>query len=440
MKQGRMVTVMAQGIKIGPARALRGTVAIPGDKSLSHRSIMLAGLADTPVKVRNFLASADCLSTVACMRKLGVSVHVRPDGEVTVQGKGLFGLSEPDNVLDAGNSGTTIRLLSGLLAGQPFFSVLTGDDSLRRRPMARIVTPLTQMGAKLVGRENSRYAPVAIEPTASLQGIRYAMPVASAQVKSAIMFAALYAASPTTITEPYLSRDHTERMFSQFGAPVFRNDLSVTVNPVSSLRAPAVVDVPGDFSSAAFLLVAATIIPQSEVLLTNVGINPTRTGLLDVLREMGADIEVVAERRSGEEPVADLRARSASLKGISVSSEIIPRLIDEIPILAVAALFARGRTRIEGAEELRVKETDRLRAMSCELVRMGGDVTERRDGLTIEGTGKLHAADCLAYADHRVAMALTVAGMASEGVCLDDAGCVAISFPGFFEVMEGCRA
>ena len=389
MKQGRMVTVMAQGIKIGPARALRGTVAIPGDKSLSHRSIMLAGLADTPVKVRNFLASADCLSTVACMRKLGVSVHLRPDGEVTVQGKGLFGLSEPDNVLDAGNSGTTIRLLSGLLAGQPFFSVLTGDDSLRRRPMARIVTPLTQMGAKLVGRENSRYAPVAIEPTASLQGIRYAMPVASAQVKSAIMFAALYAASPTTITEPYLSRDHTERMFGQFGAPVFRDNLSVTVNPVSSLRAPAVVDVPGDFSSAAFLLVAATIIPNSEVLLTNVGINPTRTGLLDVLREMGADIEVVAERRSGEEPVADLRVRSASLKGISVSSEIIPRLIDEIPILAVAALFARGRTRIEGAEELRVKETDRLRAMSCELVRMGGDVTERRDGLIIEGTGKV---------------------------------------------------
>ena len=379
---------MARGIKISPARALRGTVAIPGDKSLSHRSIMLAGLADTPVTVKNFLASADCLSTVACMRALGVSVHVRPDGDVIVQGKGLYGLSEPDNVLDAGNSGTTIRLLSGLLAGQPFFSVLTGDHSLRRRPMARIVTPLTQMGARLVGRENSRYAPVAIEPAASLQGIRYTMPVASAQVKSAIMFAALYAASPTTITEPYLSRDHTERMFGQFGAPVLRDNLSVTVNPASSLRAPAVVNVPGDFSSAAFLLVAATIIPDSEVLLTNVGINPTRTGLLEVLREMGADIEVLAERRSGEEPVADLRVRSASLKGISVSSEIIPRLIDEIPILAVAALFARGRTRIEGAEELRVKETDRLRAMSCELVRMGGDVTERRDGLIIEVKAK----------------------------------------------------
>jgi 3-phosphoshikimate 1-carboxyvinyltransferase len=306
--------------------------------------------------------------------------------------------------------------------------------------MARIVTPLTQMGAKLVGRENSRYAPVAIEPAASLRGIRYDMPVASAQVKSAIMFASLYASSPTTVTEPYLSRDHTERMFVQFGVPLFQEELSVTVNPVSSLQAPAVIDVPGDFSSAAFLLVAATIIPDSEVVLTNVGINPTRTGLLDVLRDMGADIKVLAQRRSGEEPVADLRVRSAALRGVSVSSDMIPRLIDEIPVLAVAALFARGRTRIEGAEELRVKETDRLRAMACELVRMGGDVTERRDGLIIEGTGKLHSAECLTYADHRVAMALTVAGVASEGVCLDDAGCVAISFPGFFEVMEGCRA
>lgn len=431
---------MTGGRVITPARALRGTVAVPGDKSLSHRSIMLAGLADTPVTVKNFLASADCLSTVACMRALGVSVNVRSNGEVAVRGKGLYGLSEPDNVLDAGNSGTTIRLLSGLLSGQPFFSVLTGDDSLRRRPMARIVTPLTQMGAKLVGRENSRYAPVAIEPAASLRGIRYDMPVASAQVKSAIMFASLYASSPTTVTEPYLSRDHTERMFAQFGVPVFREELSVTVNPVSSLQAPAVVDVPGDFSSAAFLLVAATIIPDSEVVLTNVGVNPTRTGLLDVLRDMGADIEVLSQRSSGEEPVADLRVRSAALRGVSVSSEMIPRLIDEIPVLAVAALFARGRTRIEGAEELRVKETDRLRAMACELARMGGDVTERRDGLIIEGTGKLHSAECLTYADHRVAMALTVAGMASEGVCLDDRGCVAISFPSFFEIMEGCRA
>ena len=429
---------MAEVKKIDPVGSLRGEVAIPGDKSLSHRSIMLASLAETPVTVQNFLASEDCLSTVSCMRAMGVGVDVGSNGQVSVRGKGLYGLSEPENVLDAGNSGTTLRLLSGLLSGQSFFSVLTGDDSLRRRPMARIVTPLTQMGARIVGRGNSRYAPVAIEPSGSLNGIRYTMPVASAQVKSAIMFAALYAGSSTVITEPYLSRDHTERMFAQFGVPVSRKGLTVTVEPVSALRAPAVVEIPGDFSSAAFLIVAATIIPNSEVLLTHVGINPTRTGLLEVLREMGADIEVLNERLSGEEPVADLRVHSAALHGVSVESEMIPRLIDEIPILAVAALFAQGQTLIQGAEELRVKETDRLKAMACELVRMGGKVTEQRDGMIIEGAGKLHFAECLTYADHRVAMALTVAGMAGEGVALDDSGCVCISFPGFFEAMDGC--
>lgn len=429
---------MTGNLKIGPVRGLQGTVAVPGDKSLSHRSIMLAGLADTPVVVRNFLVAEDCLSTVSCMRALGVSVEIKPDGSVLVQGRGLYGLREPDDVLDAGNSGTTIRLLSGLLAGQPFFSVLTGDESLRRRPMARIVTPLTQMGARLFGREKSRYAPVAIEPSGSLKGIDYMMPVASAQVKSAIMFAALYADSPTTITEPYLSRDHTERMFIQFGVEVFRQGLSVRVNPVGTLKASAVVDVPGDFSSAAFLLVAATIIPGSELLLTHVGINPTRTGLLEVLQQMGADIEVTKERLNGEEPVADLRVRSARLKGVSIGSDMIPRLIDEIPILAVAALFAEGQTLIHGAEELRVKETDRLRAMANELKRMGGDIAENPDGLLIQGNGRLHSAKCLTYADHRVAMSLAVAGMAAHGVEIDDPGCAEISFPGFFEVMKGC--
>ena len=429
---------MAGMLKVGPVRALAGTVAVPGDKSLSHRSIMLAGLADTRVEVQNFLAAEDCLSTVSCMRALGVSVDIEPDGRVFVQGKGLYGLSEPDNVLDAGNSGTTIRLLSGLLAGQSFFSVLTGDDSLRRRPMARIITPLTQMGARIIGRENSRCAPVAIDATGSLHGIEYRMPVASAQVKSALMFAALYADSPTVISEPYLSRDHTERMFAQFGADIIRDGLAVKVNPASSLRAPSVVEVPGDFSSAAFLLIAATILPDSMVTLTNVGVNPTRTGLLDVLRQMGADIEVMNERLSGMEPVADLRVRSAKLQGIAIDSELIPRLIDEIPVLAVAALFAEGETLIQGAEELRVKETDRLRAMASELNRMGGSVTERPDGLLIQGQAKLKPAECMTYGDHRVAMSLAVAGMASEGVVLDDAGCVNISFPGFFDLMKGC--
>lgn len=423
---------------INPSGSLTGSVTVPGDKSLSHRSIMLAGLADSPVEVCNFLAAEDCISTVSCMRALGVSVEFDLDGTVRVTGKGLFGLKEPDTILDAGNSGTTIRLLSGLLAGQPFFSVLTGDASLRRRPMARIINPLTQMGARIIGREKSRYAPVAIDFAESLKGIDYKMPVASAQVKSAIMFAALYADSPTSITEPYLSRDHTERMFKQFGVTVLRNKLSVTVEPVSRLDAPARIDVPGDFSSAAFLLVAATIIPDSDLLIRNVGVNSTRTGLLDVLKEMGANIEVLNQRQSGEEPVADLRVRTAPIRGISIGSELIPRLIDEIPVLAVAALFADGETLIQGAEELRVKETDRLKAMACELNRMGGRIKENPDGMLIQGKCRLQSAECATYADHRVAMALAVAGMAADGVALDDAGCVAISFPGFFETMKGC--
>ena len=289
-----------------------------------------------------------------------------------------------------------------------------------------------------MGREKSRYAPIAIEGTGSLQGIEYRMPVASAQVKSALMFAALYAGSPTTISEPYLSRDHTERMFAQFGIPVQRQGLAVIVKPVSSLKAPSIVEVPGDFSSAAFLLVAATIIPDSELTLTNVGVNPTRTGLLDVLRQMGADIELLNERLSGEEPVADLRVRSARLRGISIGRELIPRLIDEIPVLAVAALYATGETLIQGAEELRVKETDRLLAMATELNRMGGVIEERPDGLLIQGDGRLNPTECRTYGDHRVAMSLAVAGMAHAGATLDDAGCVNISFPGFFDLMKGC--
>ena len=425
--------------KIGPAVAIAGSVEVPGDKSLSHRSLMLAGLADSPVIIKHFLPSEDCLSTKSCMQALGVKVETGLDGELLVQGRGLFGLKEPENVLDAGNSGTTIRLLCGILVGQPFFSVLTGDQSLRRRPMARIIAPLTQMGGRIIGRENNRCAPIAIEAAASLHGIEYAMPVASAQVKSALMFAALYADSPTTISEPYASRDHTERMFAQFGVDIVRDGLKVIVRPASALQAPQSIDIPGDFSSAAFLLVAATIMPGSDVLLTNVGINPTRTGLLDALLQMGANIEILNRRLSGEELVADLRVRSAGLKGIEVNSEMIPRLIDEIPILAVAALFAEGQTLIQGAEELRVKETDRLRAMACELVRMGGKVTERPDGLLIEGSSRLHVADCLTYADHRVAMSLAVAGMAADGVNLDDPLCVNISFPGFFETMDRIR-
>ncbi|MDR7865351.1 MAG: 3-phosphoshikimate 1-carboxyvinyltransferase [Sporomusaceae bacterium] len=421
---------MKESIK--PVRRLTGEIAIPGDKSISHRSVMLAGLADGPVRIRNFLAAADCLSTVACMRALGVKIERPGENELIVLGNGLYGLSEPEEVLDAGNSGTTIRLLSGILAGQPFFSVLSGDGSLRRRPMARVIAPLAKMGCRIYGREQSRYAPLAIVPADGIHGIDYTMPVASAQVKSALLFAGMFADGPTRITEPYISRDHSERMLQTFGAKVTRSGLTVSLSPVQELSAPQLIDVPGDISSAAFWLVAATIIPGSRLRLTNVGINPTRTGIIDILRQMGADIEITARHQAGEEPVADLVVTAAELNGTTIEGEIIPRLIDEIPVLAVAALFAKGRTIISGAEELRVKETDRLRAITLELTKMGARIEETADGLIIDGPQALTAAVCHSHDDHRMAMALAVAGLAAGGAEIEEAACVAISYPRFF--------
>lgn len=430
---------MGKIMKLTPANGLSGIVNIPGDKSISHRSVMLAGLADTPVKVTNFLHAADCKSTIGCMQALGVKVEQDTAGVLDITGRGLYGLSEPHDVLDAGNSGTTIRLLTGLLGAQPFFCVMTGDASLRKRPMARVFTPLAKMGLHIKGRENSRYAPLAIMPTEQVHGIQYDMPVASAQVKSAILLAALYANSPTTITEPLPSRDHTERMFETFGVPVRRTGNSISIEPVKKLTAPAIINVPGDISSAAFWLVAASIIPNSELTLVNVGINPTRTGVLDVLKQMGADITITNERWSGCEPVADIVVRSAQLKGIVISTEIIPRLIDEIPVLAVAALFAEGRTVVQGAEELRVKETDRLRAVALELGKMGAKITETSDGLIIDGAQKLNNTLCHSHDDHRMAMALAIAGTASHGVEIEEADCVKISYPDFFAVLAGLK-
>ncbi|HWR45265.1 3-phosphoshikimate 1-carboxyvinyltransferase [Sporomusa sp.] len=430
---------MGEVIKLNPTNGLVGTVNIPGDKSISHRSVMLAGLADTPVKVTNFLHAADCWSTIDCMRAMGVSVEQDESGGLTITGRGFYGLSEPYDVLNAGNSGTTIRLLTGLLGAQSFFSVMTGDASLRKRPMARVITPLAKMGLNILGREQSRYAPLAITPAKQVTGIEYAMPVASAQVKSAILLAALYANSPTIITEPMPSRDHTERMFETFGIPVTRTGNAITLEPVQELTAPELINVPGDISSAAFWLVAASIIPNSQLTLVNVGINPTRTGILDVLKQMGADITITNERWSGREPVADIIVRSAQLKGVTIEAEIIPRLIDEIPVLAVAALFAEGQTVVQGAEELRVKETDRLKAVTLELGKMGAEITETPDGLVIEGPQKLSFAVCYSHDDHRMAMALAVAGVASQGVEIGEPDCVKISYPDFFAVLTGLR-
>ena len=432
---------MAEIRTIAPARhGWQGEIDIPGDKSISHRSVMFAGLGNTPVHIRNFLHAEDCLSTVGVMRALGVNVEFRNEHELIVTGRGLHGLTEPLTVLDAGNSGTTLRLMMGLLAPQPFLSVFCGDSSLTRRPMGRVLRPLSEMGAQIYGRSENNNLPLTIVPAAAkLRGIHYESPVASAQVKSAILLAGLYADAPTTVTEPYVSRDHTEQMLAGFGVHLERSGTSVTLYPVEKggYRAPDEITVPGDISSAAFFLVAGSIIADSRLLLKNVGINPTRTGILDVLTEMGAHITLQNERTSGGERVADIAVEAAHLHGVSFGAEIMPRLIDEIPVLAVAALFAEGDTVITGAGELRVKETDRLRAIAAEFQKLAPDsIEEREDGLVIHGNAKIERAQVSSWGDHRMAMSLAVLGAAAEGVLLENPDSVNISYPTFFSELD----
>lgn len=431
---------MAEGKEIRPAkRGLTGKIRVPGDKSVSHRSVMFSAIAKGKVRVRNFLEAADCLSTAACMRALGAGVERQADGSFLVTGVGLHGLKEPQGVLDAGNSGTTLRLLLGILAAQPFFSALSGDASLSRRPMGRVVEPLTRMGATIRGRGANRFLPLAVLPhEGSLRAMDYESPVASAQVKSAVLLAGLYAERETCLTEPALSRDHTERMLSAFGARIEHEGTKVTIEPADELFAPEEIVVPGDISSAAYWLVAASLIEGSDIILQDVGVNPTRTGILDVLSDMGANITIDNERESGGEALADIRVRTASLRGTSFGGEIIPRLIDEIPILAVAALFADGDTVISGAAELRVKETDRLAAVTTELNRLAsGAVEAKEDGMVIHGGRTLSPASCRTYDDHRMAMSLAVAGAAGVGVTLDAPSCVNISYPPFYQTLDG---
>lgn len=427
---------MRDNLEVNAVKGLQGEIFIPGDKSISHRSVMFSSLGDKAVTIKNFLNSQDCLSTVSCMEALGVKIEKINDNELVVHGVGINGLKEPENVLDAGDSGTTLRLLMGMLSAQNFFVTFTGDDSLRKRPMARVIKPLSKMGAQLVSRENSRLLPLAILPVEQIKAINYEMPMASAQVKSAILLAGMYADSKTIVTEPYVSRDHTEKMFETFGVELYKEGTSVGIQKVEQLISPETLEVPGDISSAAFWLVAASIIPNSNLTLKNVGVNKTRTGIIDVLLNMGADIKVVNERMSGKEPMADLIVKSAKLKGTSFGAEIMPRLIDEIPVIAVAAMFAEGKTIITGAEELRVKETDRLSAVVNEFSKMGGNIVGTEDGLIIEGTGKLNKANCYSYHDHRIAMALAVAGAAAEGVNIENPDCVCISYPTFYQTLE----
>ena len=418
-------------------KALRGEVIIPGDKSVSHRSVMFSALGDTPVHITNFLPSADCLSTVGVMRALGAKVDIISDTELIVKGNGLHGLQEPATILDAGNSGTTLRLMMGMLAPQKFVSVFTGDSSLHKRPMGRVIKPLSQMGAHIVGRADNTKLPITIVPVdGKLKGYKYNMPVASAQVKSAMLLAGLFAEGETTVVEPYPSRNHTELMLEAFGVKLKYEGTSITITAPDKLVAPKELVVPGDISSAAFWLVAASIIPGSELLLKNVGINETRTGIIDVLKDMGADLTIQNQRKSGGELVADILVKYAKLHGTSFGADFIPRLVDEIPIIAAAAMFAEGDTIITGAGELRVKETDRLEAICDQFTKLGGAIEGKEDGLIIHGGTIPKMAECFSYDDHRMAMCLAVLGIAGAGVEIQNPDCVDISYPDFYEELD----
>ena len=417
------------------ARALRGDVTVPGDKSISHRAVMFGALADADTHITGFLMGEDCLSTISCFKKMGVSIDVS-EKEVVVHGVGLHGLKAPTELLYTGNSGTTTRLLCGILAGQPFSCTLNGDASIQKRPMGRIIKPLREMGADISGKDGN-LCPLNIHP-APLHGIRYEMPVASAQLKSAILLAGLFANGPTTVIEPAPSRDHTERMLRGLGAQVVSNGTEITLTPPKALHAVN-VEIPGDISSAAYFLVAGLILPNSDIVIRNVGINPTRTGILDALEAMGANIERLNERGTVE-PICDLRVRSSHLHGTTIGGDMIPRLIDEIPVLAVAAAFADGKTVIRDAQELKVKESNRIATMTTELSKTGADVQETEDGMIIRGGKPLHGADFTSYADHRVAMSMAVCALACEGnSSIDDPDCVAISYPTFFETLDALK-
>lgn len=417
-------------MKFKKINALRGEVTIPGDKSISHRAVMLGAISEGTTRITNFLRGADCLSTIACFRKMGIDIEESPD-QILVHGKGLHGLQAPADILDAGNSGTTTRLISGILAGQSFESTLTGDASIQKRPMKRIITPLTMMGADVESLSGDGCAPLRIRGS-HLKGIDYHSPVASAQVKSCILLAGLYTDSVTSVTEPYVSRDHSERMLSSFGAALKTDGCTVSIQPEPRLMGQEVA-VPGDISSAAYFIAAALLIPGSELLIKNVGINPTRDGILRICRQMGADITILNRREHGREPVADLLVKHSPLKGTVIEGAVIPTLIDELPILAVMAAFAEGSTVIRDAQELKVKESNRLDILVHHLSAMSADITGTEDGMVINGGRPLHGAVLESHLDHRIAMSFAVAGIAAQGETeILQADCVDISYPGFY--------
>ncbi len=409
---------------------LHGEITVPGDKSISHRAVMFGSLAKGTTRITHFLEGADCLSTISCFRKMGIDIE-NNNGEILVHGKGLRGLSSPTDILDVGNSGTTTRLISGILAGQNFVSELTGDDSIQSRPMKRIMTPLLSMGADITSIKGNNCVPLRIAGH-PLKAIHYDSPVASAQVKSCVLLAGMYSDGVTSVTEPVLSRNHTEIMLNYFGAQVTSEGTTASIVPEPSLHAREIT-VPGDISSAAYFIAAGLLVPGSEILLKNVGINPTRDGLLRVCKDMSADITMLNVNMDGE-PTADLLVRTSSLHGTTVGGEIIPTLIDEIPMIAVMAAFAEGTTIIKDAKELKVKESDRILVMAENLSRMGADITPTEDGMIIHGGKPLHGAVIDSYLDHRVAMSFAIAGLLCDGpLSIKGGDCVKISYPEFYE-------
>jgi 3-phosphoshikimate 1-carboxyvinyltransferase len=422
-------------LHVRPVRRFAGRLPMPGDKSISHRAALFGALAEGVTDIRGFLEAEDCLRTLAAVEALGVEVSRKGPAEYRLASAGLRNLAEPTDVIDCGNSGTTARLLLGVLATQSFWTVLTGDESLRRRPMGRVAEPLTRMGVTIVGRAEGTRLPLAVRGAGRLEAIEYALPAASAQVKSAILLAGLGAGGPVTVTEPAASRDHTELMLRQFGARVETRGLTTTIVP-GPLQG-ASITVPGDISSAAFLLVAGLLVADGAVTVTGVGLNPTRTGALDVLAAMGANLRIEPEVAGPGEPTGSVTTRHGELRGTVVSGALIPRLLDEVPALAVAATVAGGPTEIRDAAELRVKESDRLAALARELRTLGASIIERPDGLVIEGGARLRGGRVASDGDHRIAMALVVAGLCAEGeTIVEDTACIATSFPHFAEALN----
>ena len=414
---------------------LRGNIYVPGDKSISHRSLILGSIAQGETRIYNFLNSLDCLKTLECMQALGVKIELDENNSVKIKGKGLYGLQEAKGILDVGNSGTTIRLLTGLLGGQSFYSVLSGDDSIRRRPMKRVIEPLRLMGADIGGRKGGQFAPLSIRGN-KLNPLHYTLPVASAQVKTALLLAGLYTIGETVVKEPLSTRDHTEKMLEIMRADIKISSSEIKIKGGKELRGTDIF-IPGDISSAAYFIVAASILRDSQIIIKQVGVNPTRTGIIEILKKMGTKIDILNSQMKSNEPQADLMIEYSKLKGVEIKKENVPFLIDELPLIAVVATQAQGKTVVSGARELRVKETDRIKAIVSELKKMGADIEEREDGFVVNGPTRLQGAVCENYNDHRIAMSLAVAALLAEGkTVIKNSECISISFPGFEKTLQ----